>query len=157
MSVCLDLGVCLPTGTFAGIPGKGDLVSPLQRSPGGGRNSYSKPHGNEVFQCRFDLLPLSPLSECCFETYLWMKASPPKKNLLSEGISAHLRSKLRLHSYINIKWAMMPIFLLLFATELCVERRPQVAYTWRELTVFDRTIFDLESFDYTPLLIVLGF
>lgn len=50
----------------------------------------------------------------------------------------------------------MPIFLLLFATGLWAEWRP-VTSTWRELIVFDMTIFDLESFEYTWLLMVLGF
>lgn len=50
----------------------------------------------------------------------------------------------------------MPIFLLLFAIGLWVEGRP-VTYTWRERLVFDMTVFDLETSEYTVLLIVLGF
>lgn len=48
-----------------------------------------------------------------------------------------------------------PIILLLLAPGLWAERRP-VTYTWRELVVFDMTMFDLESFEYTVLLTILG-
>lgn len=50
----------------------------------------------------------------------------------------------------------MSMFLLLFAIELGVKLRP-ATYTWRESMVFDMTtIFDLEIFKYTQLLIALS-
>lgn len=50
----------------------------------------------------------------------------------------------------------MSMFLLLFAIELGVKLRP-VTYTWRGSMVFDMTtIFDLEIFKYTVLLIALS-
>lgn len=50
----------------------------------------------------------------------------------------------------------MSMFLLLFAIELGIKLRP-VTYTWRESMVFDMTtIFDLEIFKYTVLLIALS-
>lgn len=49
------------------------------------------------------------------------------------------------------------MFLLPFAIEIEVKLRP-VTYTWRVSMVFDMTtIFDLEIFKYTVLLIALGF
>lgn len=51
----------------------------------------------------------------------------------------------------------MSMFSLLFAIELGVKLRP-VTYTWRESMVSDMTtIFDLEIFKYTVLLIALRF
>lgn len=50
----------------------------------------------------------------------------------------------------------MSMFSLLFAIELGVKLRA-VAYTWKESMVFDMTtIFDLEIFKYTVLLIALS-
>lgn len=51
----------------------------------------------------------------------------------------------------------MSMFSLLFAIELGVKLRP-VTYTWRENMVSDMTtIFDLEIFKYTVLLIALRY